>query len=103
MTDQRFSAGEFGRRAREWIAGIQARGRLPILVGGTGFFLRSLTHPIFSEPPMEDAKREALRAWLERLDTPALRLWLEQLVAESTGKRGLVEMLREKGYLVRQK
>lgn len=77
--DERFSAGEFGRRARAWIAEIERRGHLPLLVGGTGFFLRSLTHPIFTEPPLDVTRREALRAWLERLDTAALHAWLRAL------------------------
>ena len=80
---ERFSAGEFGRRARDWIAEIEARGRVPVLVGGTGFFLRSLTHPIFSEPPLDPARREALGQWLERLDTDALHAWLERLDPEA--------------------
>ena len=84
--DERFSAGEFGRRARAWIAQIQARGRAPVLVGGTGFFLRSLTHPIFSEPPLDGERREALREWLTRLDTGALHAWLERLDPEAARK-----------------
>ena len=84
--DERFSAGRFGRLAREWIAGIQARGRVPLLVGGTGFFLRSLTHPIFSEPPLDEARRDALRAWFDRLDVPALHRWLDALDPEAAGR-----------------
>src|SRR6266852_1396725 len=38
--DELFTAGEFARLAREAIDGITARGRLPILAGGTGFYLR---------------------------------------------------------------
>ncbi|MFL6232397.1 MAG: tRNA (adenosine(37)-N6)-dimethylallyltransferase, partial [Thermoanaerobaculia bacterium] len=37
-----YSAGEFARRAREAIAGIQERGRTPVVVGGSGFYLRAL-------------------------------------------------------------
>jgi tRNA dimethylallyltransferase len=76
---ERFSAGEFGRLARRWVAEIEARKHLPILAGGTGFFLRALTHPIFSEPPVDHPRREALRGWLSRLDTPSLHAWLAQL------------------------
>src|SRR5688572_811157 len=47
---ERFSAGRFARYARERIQEIRAREKLPLLVGGTGFFLRALTHPIFREP-----------------------------------------------------
>ncbi|MBW3629953.1 MAG: tRNA (adenosine(37)-N6)-dimethylallyltransferase MiaA [Gemmatimonadetes bacterium] len=77
--DERFSAGAFGRQAREWIAEIESGGRVPIVAGGTGFFLRSLTHPIFSEPPLDPARREALRCWLTRLDDDTLHAWLTRL------------------------
>ncbi len=60
---ERYSAGKFARAARRWIAEIAARGRLPLLVGGTGFFLRAVLQPIFAEPELDPKKREALRAW----------------------------------------
>jgi len=37
-----YSAGEFARRARMAIAEIQGRGRTPVVVGGSGFYLRAL-------------------------------------------------------------
>ncbi len=77
--DERYSAGRFAREARAWIAEIRARGRTPILVGGTGFFLRALTHPFFEEPPLDRARRAALDAWLARRDTDSLRRWLRAL------------------------
>ena len=54
--DERFSAGMFARRARRWIQESRGRRRVPILVGGTGFFLRALAncHAITANdrPPM---------------------------------------------------
>jgi tRNA dimethylallyltransferase len=76
---ERFSAGEFGRLARGWITGITARGRVPLLTGGTGFFLRSLTHPIFRQPEMDPAGRDRLRRMLERLTDGELHRWLAEL------------------------
>ncbi|HEX8273563.1 MAG TPA: tRNA (adenosine(37)-N6)-dimethylallyltransferase MiaA [Longimicrobiaceae bacterium] len=76
--DVRFSAGEFSRYARPVIAEIRARGRVPMLVGGTGFFLRALTHPIFREPELDPEGRARLTATLEALDDAAL---LERLRA----------------------
>ncbi|HWV57224.1 MAG TPA: isopentenyl transferase family protein, partial [Longimicrobiales bacterium] len=49
---ERYSAGRFSADARRWIAEIRGRGHVPILVGGTGFFLRALTHPLFREPEL---------------------------------------------------
>ncbi|MBV9774351.1 MAG: tRNA (adenosine(37)-N6)-dimethylallyltransferase MiaA [Gemmatimonadetes bacterium] len=70
--DVRFNAGEFGRYARERIEEIRARGRVPMLVGGTGFFLRALTHPIFREPELDPNERSRLLAELEELEDAAL-------------------------------
>src|SRR4051794_32003751 len=39
---ERYSAGEFARRAREAIADVQGRRRVPIVVGGSGLYLRAL-------------------------------------------------------------
>lgn len=84
--DARFSAGEFARRARGWVAEIRERGRVPILVGGTGFFLRALTHPIFREPPLDPDRRRLLQAHLERRSDERLQAWLEALDAEGAAR-----------------
>ena len=80
--DQSYSAGRFARDARGWIADIRARGRVPVLAGGTGFFLRALTQPIFGEPPLDPARRRALRAWLAGRARPELERWAEALDPE---------------------
>ncbi|HEX7119722.1 MAG TPA: tRNA (adenosine(37)-N6)-dimethylallyltransferase MiaA [Longimicrobiales bacterium] len=77
--DERYSAGRFSRDARRWIAEIRGRGRIPVLVGGTGFFLRSLTHPLFREPEMPGRAREAVKRWLARQPSGKLRRWLQVL------------------------
>ena len=60
--DQIFTAGEFSRMARETIAGISARGRLPVLAGGTGFYLRALLDGLFEGPSRDQALRDRLAA-----------------------------------------
>src|SRR5690606_7547206 len=64
---ERYSAGRFARDARRWIAEIRGRGRVPVLVGGTGFFLRALTHPMFEEPELPAERRRRLQRYLDRL------------------------------------
>lgn len=81
--DVRFSAGEYGRYARGKIREIRARGRVPMLVGGTGFFLRALTHPIFREPELDPEERRRLHQELEKLGDAALLDRLRQADPEA--------------------
>jgi tRNA dimethylallyltransferase len=60
--DRIFTAGEFARLARETIDGIRARGRLPILAGGTGFYLRALLDGLFEGPERDQFLRDRLAA-----------------------------------------
>jgi tRNA dimethylallyltransferase len=57
----RYSAGMFVREADAAIAEIRRRGRVPLVVGGTHFYVRALLYGLFPEPP----KDERLRAQLE--------------------------------------
>ena len=76
---ERYSAGRFARDARGWIDEICLRGRVPLIVGGTGFFIRALTDPLFREPPMDRDRRERLKAWLEDMSEDRLARWLAEL------------------------
>lgn len=58
--DEIFSAGEYARRARETLRQIESRGALPVVVGGTGFYLRALLDGLFEGPERDDALRERL-------------------------------------------
>jgi len=60
--DQLFTAGEYARLARETIAAISARGRLPIVAGGTGFYLRALLDGLFEGPTRDQNLRDRLAA-----------------------------------------
>ncbi len=61
---EHFSAGDFQKKARASIEDIRERGRTPILVGGTGFYLEALIHGL---PPAFGEKDEALRKELRSL------------------------------------
>lgn len=68
-----YSAGEFARRATEAIAGIRGRGRVPIVVGGSGLYLRALFEGISPVPPGDLEVRRRLRERLEEEGLEALR------------------------------
>lgn len=77
--DERYSAGRFARDARQWITGIESRGALPVLAGGTGFFLKSVMEPIFAEPSLDRDRLEALRGWLAEQAPERLAKWVRAL------------------------
>jgi len=84
--DHRFSAGQWARYARDLIPRIRARGRVPMLVGGTGFFLRALTDPIFREPELDPARRAALFAEMERMGDDELLRRLDEADPEQAAR-----------------
>lgn len=81
--DERYSAGRFARDAHRWIREIRGRGHVPLLVGGTGFFLRALTDPLFQEPDLPVERRERLKKYLDSQSDETLMRWLEILDPES--------------------
>lgn len=60
--NQAFTAGDFSRQARAALAEITVRGRIPIVAGGTGLYLRALIDGLFPAPPQDPALRARLRA-----------------------------------------
>jgi tRNA dimethylallyltransferase len=58
--DQPYSVGDFLRDARTAIGGIIASGGVPIVVGGTGLYIRALTRGLFHGPPADLELRERL-------------------------------------------
>ncbi len=55
------TAGEYARQARRVIAEVSGRGQLPIIVGGTGLYLRALLEGLFPGPQRSEESRERLR------------------------------------------
>jgi tRNA dimethylallyltransferase len=55
------TAGDYARHARTAIANIRDRGKLPIVAGGTGLYLRALLEGLAPAPPRDEALRERLR------------------------------------------
>lgn len=74
--DQPFTAGEYSRQARAALRDIATRGRLPIVTGGTGLYLRALTEGLFAGPARHEDLRARLRKSAERHGNP----WLHRLL-----------------------
>ena len=115
--DETFTAGEYSRQARAALREIAARGKLPIVTGGTGLYLRALTEGLFAGPVRQEDLRARLRrsaekhgaAWLHRVlarvdatsaerihanDAPKLIRAIEVCLA---GRRPLSQVLAEPG------
>lgn len=75
--NQSFTAADYARLASAAIADIRARGRLPILVGGTGLYLRALFRGLFSGPWEMTPLRETLYQEAERIGSATLHQRLE--------------------------
>jgi tRNA dimethylallyltransferase len=80
--DELFTAGEYARLARQAVAGITERGRLPVVAGGTGFYLRALLDGLFEGPARDQALRDRLAA-REARRTGSLHRILQRLDPEA--------------------
>ena len=80
--DESYSAGEFARDAIRWMREIRTRGRVPVLAGGTGFFLKALMEPLFQEPALNPARVARLRAFLRERGAEELERWVRVLDPE---------------------
>ena len=84
--DEPFTAGEYARRAREVVHEIAQRGRLPIVVAGTGLYLRALLEGLFPGPQRSEELRERLRAGAAKRGSPYLHRMLARLDPEAAAK-----------------
>jgi tRNA dimethylallyltransferase len=83
--DVNYTAVEWAREAAKKIEEIEARGRVPLLVGGTGFYLRALREPFFVSPPTDESLRHRLNSIRERHGAEHLHRLLEKLDPKAAG------------------
>lgn len=83
---QDMTAGEYARRARPVLSEIHARGHLPIVVGGTGLYLRALLEGLFAGPQRSEELRERLRARASERSSKYLHKILARLDRASAQK-----------------
>jgi tRNA dimethylallyltransferase len=76
---ERYSAAEWVVMAQRAIGEAKASGRIPIVVGGTGFYIGALFKPLFAEPPLDGERRAALQTELDTIETEELRRWCAAL------------------------
>jgi tRNA dimethylallyltransferase len=76
---ERYSAARWADEAHSWMANARAAARPVVIVGGTGFYLRALTEPLFEAPPIDADRRAALESVLESTSTDELRRWCRAL------------------------
>lgn len=76
---ERASAAWWAERADVWIDDVAAAGRVPVVVGGTGLYIRALFGSLFQEPALDTAKRIALQGVLASEATSELKRWVQAL------------------------
>jgi tRNA dimethylallyltransferase len=76
---EEYTAAQYARDAAGAIAAIQGRGRLPMVVGGTGFYYRALTRGLFPGPPGDAKLRGRLEAVADRRGVTFLHRMLQRL------------------------
>jgi tRNA dimethylallyltransferase len=90
---QRASAAWWAEHADQWIDDVLTSGRSPVIVGGTGLYLRALFAPLFEEPELDPVVRAGLERELASYDTGELRRWVQALDPERT-RFGRTQLLR---------
>ncbi|HEY1656885.1 MAG TPA: tRNA (adenosine(37)-N6)-dimethylallyltransferase MiaA [Candidatus Sulfotelmatobacter sp.] len=81
------TAGEYARQARQVLEEIKSRGRLPVVVGGTGLYLRALLEGLFPGPQRSEELRERLRQQAKDRGSVYLHRVLHRL--DSTAAEGI--------------
>ena len=92
-----YSAARYSREAAEVIRQISARGRVPILVGGTGLYYRALTRGFFPGPSRDEVLRARLQRVAARRGVECLHAWLRRVdaaAAERIQARDLKRIVR---------
>jgi len=91
------TAGEYARRAREVLREVNTRGKLPIVVGGTGLYLRALLEGIFPGPQRSEEVRERLRQRAAEKGSGHLHCILKRLdpaAAEAIHENDMPKLIR---------
>lgn len=92
-----YTAADWAKDASQKISEIELRGKPVILVGGTGFYLRTLRQPLFDSPRTDEKLRERFRSIHERRGAEHLHEMLRRVDPEAAGNlppRDFVRVIR---------
>ncbi len=78
-----FSAADFRERALKAITEIQARGKQPLIVGGTGLYIKVLEEGLFEGPSRDPVLRQALEKEIQEKGTETLHAELQKIDPEA--------------------
>ena len=90
---ERYSAARWAADAAGWIDQARLAGAVPVVVGGTGLYLRALFEGLYREPELDSGRRQRLGTWMAALPTEELRRWVERL-DPARAHLGRVQLLR---------
>lgn len=76
---ERYSAAKWATGAAEWIQGARAIDKQPVIVGGTGLYIKALVEPLFPAPEVDPVLRANLARELESKPVAELRRWCSEL------------------------
>jgi tRNA dimethylallyltransferase len=84
--DEDYDAVQFSKQARDRIAEIVERGRAPLVVGGTGLYIKALMHGLFESNPVDPQIRYRLKREVEEHGGQALHERLQQVDPDTAGR-----------------
>ena len=91
---EEYTAAQYARDAATAMRQIHARGRLPLIVGGTGFYYRALTRGLFPGPGRDRALRQRLEVIAERHGVPFLHRMLRRVDPSSAARIQMRDLKR---------
>jgi tRNA dimethylallyltransferase len=77
--EERYSAARWVSDAQQWLECGKSAGKEPVVVGGTGLYIKALVNPLFSAPQIDPSQRAELERELETKSVSDLRRWCEEL------------------------
>ena len=90
---ERFSAARWAVEADVWIESAGEIEKEPVIVGGTGLYVKALVEPLFSAPELDATRRGELERELESMSVVELRRWCSELDPSRAGL-GRTQLLR---------